>query len=189
MPEISLKCACGKVQGKTTNMTAQSGNRLICCCDDCQAFAAYLDNAEQILDEYGGTDIFQVPISSVSFSQGQAQFACMRLSEKGLYRWYTKCCNTPIGNTLGSRGPFIGLIHNILDNVQTRDTDIGKPRAYLQIKYAKKRIPKAILGSSTKTIGRFIVKITTWKIKGLNKPSVFFESNGNPLVNPYINKN
>jgi hypothetical protein len=37
----------------------------------------------------------------------------MSLSEKGLLRWYTACCRTPIGNT--PRAPklsYVGLVHS-----------------------------------------------------------------------------
>jgi Family of unknown function (DUF6151) len=39
----------------------------------------------------------------------------MSLSEKGLLRWYTACCRTPIGNT--PRDPklsYVGLVHSCL---------------------------------------------------------------------------
>ena len=63
MSEVLLKCGCGAVRGVASNVTANSGTRIVCCCDDCQAFARYLDCENTVLDEYGGTDIFQMPIS------------------------------------------------------------------------------------------------------------------------------
>lgn len=75
----------------------------MCCCMDCQKFAVFLQQEDQILDQYGGTDIFQIPILHVKITEGNEHIACVRLNQKGIYRWYTGCCNTPIGNTLGGK--------------------------------------------------------------------------------------
>jgi len=48
MTTLSLKCKCGKVKGRATDITPSSGNRVVCCCSDCQAFAAYLKIAADI---------------------------------------------------------------------------------------------------------------------------------------------
>ncbi len=53
-----------------------------------------------VLDERGGSQIIQVPPKNLTFTQGREVLASMRLTEKGLLRWYAGCCNTPIGNTL-----------------------------------------------------------------------------------------
>lgn len=55
----------------------------------------------------------------------------MRLSEKGLLRWYAKCCNTPIGNTLADyRISFIGLLHDCLTRTgESLDESFGPVRA------------------------------------------------------------
>jgi uncharacterized protein DUF6151 len=186
MPEIKLKCSCGKVQGKTGNVNSSSGTRIVCCCDDCQSFAQYLGQENSVLDQYGGTDIFQMPISNLKITEGNEQIASVRLSSKGMYRWYTKCCNTPIGNSMGPGVPFIGVIHNIMDNASTRDEDLGKNRGHIQTKFARKAIPINQQGSSFRIIFRSLSKLIVWKIKGLNKPSVFFDDNGNPVAKPNI---
>ncbi|XPF95264.1 DUF6151 family protein [Colwellia sp. RE-S-Sl-9] len=110
----------------------------------------------------------------------------IRLIPKGMYRWYTKCCNTPIGNSMGAGVPFIGIIHSFMDNASTRDEELGKNRGHIQIKFAKKEVPTDLKGSSFKIILRSLSKLVVWKIKGLNKPSVFFDDNGKPIVEPNI---
>ena len=87
MQEIKLKCACGQVKGNTKNVNKKSGTRIMCCCDDCQSFAQYLNKESSVLDQYGGTDIFQLPISNIKITEGIKHIVCVRLSEKGLYRW------------------------------------------------------------------------------------------------------
>ncbi|MGH1542457.1 MAG: DUF6151 family protein [Arenicella sp.] len=186
MPEIQLECSCGKVQGKTDNVVSSSGTRIVCCCDDCQSFAQYLSQENSVLDQYGGTDIFQMPISKIEIIEGTEQVACVRLSAKGLYRWYTKCCNTPIGNSMGAGVPFIGVIHNFMNNTSTRDDDLGKSRGHIQVKFSRKEIPVNLQGSPFRVILRSLSKLIVWKIKGFNKPSAFFDDDGNPIVEPNI---
>ncbi|WP_299265398.1 DUF6151 family protein [uncultured Psychrosphaera sp.] len=185
MPEINLKCTCGMVQGKTANIDKMVGNRIVCCCDDCQSFAEYLKQEDSMLDQYGGTDLFQMPISYVKISQGNEQIACVKLREKGMFRWYAKCCNTPIGNSLDSKMPFLGLVHNFMDNAKSRDEDLGSVRGYLQTKYAKKEVVEQNHSPSKATV-RMIVKLLVWKIKGLNTPSAFFNNSGEPVTRPTV---
>ena len=184
MPVINLKCSCGKVKGKTKDVSEKSGTRVSCCCDDCQSFAQHLNQESNVLDQYGGTDIFQMPISNIKITEGIEKISCVRLSDKGLYRWHTKCCNTLIGNTMGAGGPFIGVIHSFMVHASTRDEELGKIRGYIQTKFAKQEVPSELEGSPFKIILRTISKLIVWKLKGLNKPSVFFDDNGKFLVKP-----
>ena len=186
MSEIKLKCSCGKVRGKTKNVNESSGTRIMCCCDDCQSFAQYLNQESSVLDQYGGTDIFQMPISGVNITEGIEQVSSVRLSATGMYRWYTKCCNTPIGNTMGPGGPFIGVIHNFMGDYSARDEALGMNRGHIQTKFARQEVPSDLEGSSLKIIFRSLSKLIVWKLKGLNKPSVFFDDNGQPTSTPTI---
>lgn len=186
MPEIKLSCSCGKVRGKTKSVNGSSGTRIMCCCDDCQSFAQHLKQDASMLDQYGGTDIFQMPISNIKITQGVEQISSIRLSTKGLYRWYAACCNTPIGNSMGAGAPFMGVIHNFMDNASTRDEELGISRGHVQTKFAKQEVPADLKGSSLKIILRSLCKLLVWKIKGLNKPSVFFNNKGIPINKPNI---
>lgn len=186
MPEINLKCTCGTVKGKTAVVSSKIGTRITCCCDDCQAFAHYLGQDQSVSDQYGGTDIFQIPVSYLTISEGKSEIACVRLSSKGMYRWYAKCCNTPIGNTLGAGGPFIGVIHSCMDNSQTRDVDLGKSRGHVLTKFAKTPVPENLKASSLSINFTMVTKILSWKLKGFSKPSEFFNNDGKPICEPKI---
>ncbi|MEH6346015.1 MAG: DUF6151 family protein [Bermanella sp.] len=186
MPEIKLKCSCGKVKGKTKDVNESSGTRVVCCCDDCQSFAGYLNQESSVLDQYGGTDIFQMPISNIKIIEGIEQISSVRLSAKGMYRWHTRCCNTPIGNSMGAGVPFIGLIHNFMDNASARDEELGENRGHIQTKFARQEVPTDLKGSSFKIIFRSLSKLLVWKIKGLNKPSTFFDDNEKPIAKPNV---
>ena len=96
--KIPLRCRCGAVAGELD--TARGGLHVACSCDDCQAYARALGRPD-VLDPWGGTDIFQTTPSQVAITRGTEQLRCLRLAEQGLLRWHTGCCATPIGNGLG----------------------------------------------------------------------------------------
>ena len=122
MPDMPLRCACGKVRGVVRGMTPANTNRAICHCDDCQAFVHYLGRADEVLDEHGGTEVLQVQPAKVEFTEGAEHLACLRLTEKGTYRWYAGCCRTPIGNTPANwRISFVGLLRRCVEV----DTDVS----------------------------------------------------------------
>ena len=63
--QVNLSCECGEVKGIAHNITPKTGNHIVCMCIDCQTFAHYLGKEEDILDEYGGSHIFQVTPSQI----------------------------------------------------------------------------------------------------------------------------
>src|SRR6201988_2315539 len=93
--QMELRCRCGEVVGRVDNASPQKVNRVVCYCDDCQAFAHQLGRAD-LLNAQGGSDIIQVAPASLTFIKGQNRIAGVRLTPKGLFRWYTTCCNTPV---------------------------------------------------------------------------------------------
>ncbi|MEE9333034.1 MAG: DUF6151 family protein [Granulosicoccaceae bacterium] len=187
MTTIALKCRCGEVQGSASNITPSSGNRVVCCCSDCQAFASHLGANADTLDEFGGTEIFQITQSQVSIQRGHDKLQAMRLTKKGLLRWYASCCNTPIGNTMNASMPFVGLVHTFVDE-PNRDDVLGPIRAVVQTQHAigvpsyPKHSAKFPLGVIAKIVGKMLI----WKLQGKHKPSVFFGDDGRPTVKPII---
>src|SRR3984957_2050797 len=107
--QIELRCRCGEVRGTATDLSPRTVNRVVCYCDDCQAFAHQLGRAD-LLDPHGGSDIVQVAPASLSFQRGDDRIVGLRLAPKGLRRWYSSCCKTPLGNTLGPAVPFVGIV-------------------------------------------------------------------------------
>ncbi len=188
MTDIRLKCDCGKVQGVAKNITPSNGNRVVCFCDSCQDFANHLANPEATLDEFGGTEIFQTSQSQVVIEQGAEHLRALKLQPKGLVRWYTGCCRTPIANTMNSKMPFVGVIHRFMDNAEQRETDLGPVRAYVQAQHALKTptypgcSDKFPLGITFRIIG----KMLSWKIRGMHKPSAFFADDGRAIVKPEV---
>lgn len=161
-------------------------------CDDCQAYAHHLDQAPRILDANGGTDVYQTTPSRIAFHTGHEHVRCVRLSPKGLMRWYAGCCATPIANTLASPGfPFAGLVHTIVDHAgdgRSRDEALGPPRARTQARFGHQplppdshaRAPVGLIARSVKSL------LGAW-IKREHKPSPFFDGQtGAPVVTPTV---
>jgi hypothetical protein len=172
-------------------MTPEAGNHCVCYCDDCQAFARFLGR-DDILDEQGGTEIFQTTPARIHLTGGVANLRCMRLSEKGLHRWYAGCCRTPVGNTLGkARVPFVGLLHPFLGDGtdgRPRDAIIGPiiERAYGRFAIGGMP-PDAREVASLGFILRAARKILHGFVTGEYRPSPFFDlETGKPVVVPEV---
>jgi hypothetical protein len=181
-----LQCTCGTLKGYVRH--PERVNRVICYCRDCQAFAHFLGRPLDILDAKGGTDVIQTVPANVTFTEGRQVLACMRLTEKGLVRWYAKCCNTPIGNTLADfRISFIGLIHTCLeDSTRSLDGSFGPVRMWSFTKAAKgfvKSRPAAMFAG----ILRFAAAAMRARVNGDYRRTPFFSSDtGDPVAAPKI---
>ena len=188
MPNLDLKCQCGKVAGVARDITPNAGNRIICYCRDCQAFANHINPDSDILNEFGGTEILQVPPSLITIHQGVEHLACLRLSEKGLHRWYAGCCNTAVGNTVGLSMPFVGLIHTFIPPDQNLDSIAGPVLGSVYVDQATGQVPAAIRGSKSQRaiMVRVIRKILSWKIFGKGRPNPLFKDSGTPIVEPEV---
>lgn len=114
--DLPIRCRCGAVRGSLAAAAPTAGNHVVCYCRDCQAFAHVLGRADDVLDACGGTEIVQVSPARVRIDAGADRLSCLRLTPQGPLRWYTSCCNTPIGNTLATgKVPFVGLVCACLD--------------------------------------------------------------------------
>lgn len=187
---INLKCQCGMVSGHAIKVSPRKGNRIICMCDDCQTYAKFLGKQDKILDEHGGTDIFQLTPSQIKITYGIEYLECVRLKEGGLLRWYAGCCNTPIANTsTSSKMPIVGMPHIFMDHAygkKGRDHDLGPVIAKIFGKYSVGKMPsdahsKIPLG----LILRSLKIITVAWLKGRNYPSPFFDKHTHkPIAHP-----
>lgn len=189
---VPLHCSCGQLRGRARGISGRRGIRVVCYCDDCQAFAIFLGDADRILDAQGGTEIFQMPPARLCFDAGAERLACMRLRPGGLLRWYAACCRTPVGNTLSSpQVPFVGVIHSILDadsSQRSREEVLGPVRARVHGRFAKgdrtplgahDKIPPAMLVP-------FLKMILVARLRGEHRPSPFFDAHGEPSARPQV---
>lgn len=154
-----------------TNAAPDTVNRLVCYCDDCQAFAHHLDRAD-LLDANGGSDMVQVAPASLTFTRGTERIVGLRLKPKGLYRWYASCCNTPLGNTVGPSIPFVGIVSRGFDDA---DAAFGEPVSRILGKHAVGTPPAGSLGLNFRFVARVVRKILGWRLGGRTWPHPFFD--------------
>jgi len=169
--DVETRCRCGAVQGRVTNATPGTVNRVVCYCADCQAFLHHLHRAD-LLDAHGGTDIVQVAPGSLAFHRGTERIAGLRLTAKGLYRWYASCCQTPLGNTVGPAIPFVGVVAQAFDGP---DAAFGRPIAAIYGRYATGTPPEGSTGWNLPLYARAIRMVIGWRLTGQAWPHPFFD--------------
>jgi hypothetical protein len=173
--DAELQCQCGEVHGRVRSASPEAVNRMICYCDDCQAFLHHLGRAD-LLDAHGGTDVVQVAPASLSFDRGNERIVGLRLTPKGLYRWYASCCKTPVGNTLGPAIPFVGIVAQAFDGGAQRPDDVfGKPIGAVQGKYAVGDAPENSTRFPLRLVLRAVGLVLGWRLRGQNWPHPYFD--------------
>jgi Family of unknown function (DUF6151) len=188
--DLPLRCRCGHVRGVASEVSPSSGFRFLCYCKDCQAFAHFLERSD-VLDAAGGTDIFQMAPARVKLTAGTEALRCVRFSSKVL-RWYTDCCRTPIGNTAADpRFPVIALIHCFMDHQsdgRSRDVVLGPPLCRIYERSAVGPLPPmAPAPPLFRVFVRRGSKILGWWMRGLARPSPFFDASTNvPRSVPHV---
>jgi hypothetical protein len=155
--DLELSCRCGEVHGWVKGVSPGKINRAICYCDDCQAFAHHLGRADLLVEHIVG----------------------LRLSPKGLHRWYASCCKTPLGNTMTPALPFVGIVAAVLRGAaqeQQREQLFGKVRGAVLGRFAKGGAPPP---GSTKPDLRMMAHVVRlllgWKLSGKAWPHPFFD--------------
>jgi hypothetical protein len=178
-----LQCRCGTIKGW---VSTQGANRVVCYCRDCQAFARFLGQEGETLDAQGGSDVVQTLPKNVTFTQGAHALACMRLTDKGMVRWYAGCCKTPIGNTLENyKISFVGLLHNCLETPEyPLEHSFGAVRTYANPQGAIGD-PKPKAAGMRATIWWFVKSILKARINGDYKRTPFFRD-GRPIATPRV---
>lgn len=184
--DVALRCRCGALRGVARAVSPSTINHCFCYCDDCQAFAHFLGREGDVLDAYGGTEVVQMSQANVTLTAGVEKIAAVRLTEKGLMRWYAGCCNTPIGNTLATPAvPFIGLIRAF---IAAPPASLGPVRGRGFARNAKggrAAVPKDGLPDVI-MLARVLPKLLGWRLRGDHKRSPFFDSANRPLAEPRV---
>ncbi|KZN57857.1 hypothetical protein N474_07710 [Pseudoalteromonas luteoviolacea CPMOR-2] len=180
---LNFQCDCGAVTGKVASQGAFFRNRVVCYCDDCQAFVNHLGH-EKSLNPYGGTDVFQVSASQVSITSGQEHLKCMKITAKGVHRWYASCCNAPIGNTINAKWPLVGFISTCI--VEDLEKTVGPIKGSVFCKFANQPIPNEVKGpwSHKRIVATMLLKLVVWRILGKGAPNPFYAA-GKAISKPY----
>lgn len=175
--DIDVGCQCGAVRGSLRDASSSTCNRWLCYCDDCQAFLHHLGRSD-LLDAHGGSEVVQVAPRTVSFNQGTEYIVGVRLTAKGMHRWYSSCCKTPLGNTVSPSLPFIGMHAAALrgaPRASDRTEIFGRVRAATSGEFAlggpDESIPRAHFWHLLLAMWR----ILGWKLNGSTWPHPYYD--------------
>lgn len=179
---VPLRCRCGKAQG-CLEVAPRVSMHVVCYCNDCRAFMHALGRAD-VLDQSGGSELFVTTPSRLTLTSGFEALCCLRLSAKGMLRWYWGCCNTPLANTMPSSGvPFVS-IHKAF--IHLDDAQALGPTKHLQARYATgSPPPHAEASQSLATIMKIVALLIIGRLQGAHRPNALF-ANGTPTITPRV---
>lgn len=177
---VPFRCRCGAVEGTVSLHNANYG---CCYCDDCRAFVRALSR-DDLLDEAGGSKVVQVRPAAVRLQKGQEHVACLRLSNKGMFRFHTSCCQSPLANVMAKpRLPFVGLARSAV----VVDDAALPPLMGIQGRFAIGPLPPGTAqtvtpGQLLRTL-RFLAKSA---LGGGGHPHPFFSADNAPIAIPRV---
>jgi Family of unknown function (DUF6151) len=182
-----LSCKCGSLRGEVRRI--ELGKRAVCYCKDCQVFAKFLGKSEEILDGQGGTEVVGIRPQHLVFTKGSENIACVSLTDRGLYRWYARCCNTAIGNTpRNHKIAHVGLIHSVFQGgVKGFEESFGPGFVKVNTKGAKGYVEPS-KGLFNLIVGH-VISLVRERASGGFKVTPFFDTTSErPIVAPYVLK-
>ena len=173
--DVEVSCRCGNVHGHVTGASPGAVNRVVCYCSDCQAFVHWLRRPD-LLDAHAGSHIVQVAPAALSFDRGQEHIRCVKLSDKGMYRWYASCCNTPLGNSPRPAIPFIGLLtQGFVGGPAVVDQAFGVSRGSFFGEFGVGDVPQEARRLNVLLLLRSIWRILSFRFSGKAWPHPYFE--------------
>jgi hypothetical protein len=182
-----IRCRCGQFQAQLAH--PRRGMRAICYCRDCRAYAHFLGPPAGLLDDHGGTEVVIVRPRSVAFVAGRDQLACMSLSPRGIYRWYARCCHTPLGNTPRDvRIPYLGLVHSCLEHGgRSLDESFGPVRMKVNRQSAQGHPGGTPIAPLVLAAARQAASLVWHRVGGAYRDNPFFDARtGAPCVEPQV---
>lgn len=106
----------------------------------------------------------------------------MRLSPRGLFRWYARCCDTPICNTLARPGlPFVGVQVSAIQD----PAPLGRVRAhtFLRDPATGRTMQKGMVAIGAALMTRMISS----RLSGRWRETPFFDPpTGAPVATPVV---
>jgi hypothetical protein len=184
--EIALECACGSISGRVIGVTRRNSRRLACLCDDCQLYAHFLGSADTMLDANGGTELSYATQSRVFIERGLERLEAVKLSEKGMLRFYASCCRTPVANVPHPRMAFVGIPRPFMQHSPAeRDEVLGTLRRRFQGRFGRGELPPgAHLGTPVLPWLAAMLSVTWDSLTRKHSPSPFHDASGHPIVAP-----
>lgn len=180
---LAYGCRCGRIRGALALDGPGSGALVVCHCRDCQAYAEHLGMADA-LDSWRGTAVWQTTPDRLRLDRGAEELAVLRLSEKGLLRWHSGCCGTPLANTVGPRLRFAGLPLAAFPDPGAREI-LGPPVAMTHCRHARPQEgaprDRGILAAGIGVLRRHASALVRGSSRGR-----FFDDLGRPVAMPRV---
>ena len=199
---IDCRCHCGSFRATLSVGSHRQRRRAVCYCQDCQAFQRALGSEDAVLDAHGGSDILMVSPAALLINAGHDMLVPLRLSPNGLLRWYTHCCETPIGNTPAKRLlPHLGMLtHGVVagrdetalagsnaEAVAAVDATFGAPTERLFGRDALGAPPAgAHQGVPLSMVPPVAFALLSRLVRGDHRRSPFFDAVGRPVASPRV---
>ena len=183
MGTLETSCRCGEVVVRLDVPRKGGCTRTVCYCDDCQTAPRALGAEAHVLGPGSGTDLVQSTPDLLHIDKGADRLGVLRLSPKGLFRWYARCCDTPMFNTLANlKLGFVGVIIPAEASKQV-DAAFGAPRAHVFTTTARPRseAPRKDVGFSVAGYG-VLSRLFAAKISGRSKHSPLMQEDGTPIA-------
>lgn len=176
-PSTPLGCACGKVRGRLLHDKPVPS--VACMCKWCQAYAHHLGREQEMLDQHGGSCVYQVSPPQLRIDEGAEHIRCLRLSKKGALRWYAGCCKSAIANALDNpRMPWLGLLHTFIDAKEP----IGPVRYRVNAGERAAQIEGAHKTGSIGLVLWAIGRTVRNALRGRGRPTPFYDAQGEPIA-------
>lgn len=186
MPDLAIQCACGTIRGTLRDVSPATVQHVVCHCDDCRTLVRHIGRADELLTEHGGIPMVQSTPARYTLTQGQEHVGLIRLSPRGLLRFYATCCRTPMGNLIDKPGvPFVGVPRVTLP--VDADPQLG-PRVGIHGRFATgdrntleahDKVPWMV---ALRTAFRLALR----KLSGEARPSPFHHADGRCIVEPTV---
>lgn len=183
---IPIRCRCGTLQGEI-----EPGDvyvRATCYCRDCQAFARALGHGGDVLDPQGGTDILAMLPAGLRLTAGDAQLACLSLGPKGLLRWHSACCDTPLANTpRDPKTPYVGVLAGcVAGGPEALDAAFGPSRIALSTGSARGKVQATPLRTGVGVL-QIMWGMLRARLRGRHRDNPFFHAGTHqPVAAPRV---
>ena len=192
MTNLPIQCSCGLFGGELVDLSPSAVVHAACYCDDCQAFAQYVEESNRTLDPQGGTEVVHMSPAALRITRGLDHLVCLRLTSRGPLRWYTDCCRTPVASTAPTyRLPWVAFIRACIDaDDRILEESVGPVKARVMVRYAtgdSSSLDNACDGFPITHTARIAGKIVRWWLHRDQKHTLFFDvETGAPRSAPFL---
>lgn len=136
------------------------------------------------LEPGGGVPLVQVLPSKIEITKGAENIACLRLSPKGLHRWYAACCQTPLANTVSTpKIPLAGLWRPLFK--RTEAFGPVTTQGFTKMALPGAGGPRKDKGLA-RMLGSLIKRSLSAYLAGTARQGPFFAHDGAPVAQPQV---